>query len=267
MKNNHKIFPFSSKSQVMPIRVTLFFIVCIFLELTTGSCQPISSKTSNYPIDRPENLLVYVVDLNQIELAFYYKNQKAENYANPENLKRALASKNKKLVFATNGGMYNRDRSPQGLYIERGEIIAPLDTVGSGYGNFYLQPNGVFYLTKRERAGIIPTERFEYKKDIYFATQSGPMLLIDGKIHPAFQAGSSNLHIRNAVGILPDGKVLFVMSKEKINFYDLATYFKNQGCQNALYLDGFVSRAYLPAQNWEQLDGNFGVMIGAVEKK
>jgi uncharacterized protein YigE (DUF2233 family) len=31
-----------------------------------------------------------------------------------------------------------------------------------------------------------------------------------------------------------------------------------------LYLDGFVSRMYLPAENWLQTDGDFGVMIGAV---
>jgi uncharacterized protein YigE (DUF2233 family) len=91
------------------------------------------------------------------------------------------------------------------------------------------------------------------------------MLLIDGEIHPAFKKGSKNLNIRNGVGILPDNKVVFAMSKEEVNFYDFAEFFKSKGCKNALYLDGFVSRTYLPEEDWEQLDGNFGVIIGVAK--
>jgi uncharacterized protein YigE (DUF2233 family) len=55
------------------------------------------------------------------------------------------------------------------------------------------------------------------------------------------------------------------MSKERINLYDFATYFKDAGCKNALYLDGFVSRAYLPAKQWVQTDGAFGAMFGVTQ--
>ena len=92
------------------------------------------------------------------------------------------------------------------------------------------------------------------------------MLLIDGNIHSAFKQGSSNLNIRNGVGILPNGDILFAMSTVEINFYDFALYFKNLGCKNALYLDGFVSRMYCPEKNQKQLDGNFGVMIGVTQE-
>jgi len=88
------------------------------------------------------------------------------------------------------------------------------------------------------------------------------MLIIDGEINPKFKKGSTSLYVRNGVGILPDGRILFVMSKKEINFYDFAVFFKNKGCMNALYLDGFVSQIYLPEQNWKQLDGEFGVIIG-----
>ncbi len=91
------------------------------------------------------------------------------------------------------------------------------------------------------------------------------MLLIDGAVHPAFKKGSANLNIRNGVGVLPNGRVLFAVSKEAVNFYDFARFFLSMGCANALYLDGFVSRTYLPSQNWVQLDGNFGVMVAVVE--
>ena len=93
------------------------------------------------------------------------------------------------------------------------------------------------------------------------------MLLIDGNIHSKFRKGSSNLNIRNGVGILPNGNILFAMSKEEINFYDLATFFKQKGCKNALYLDGFVSKVYLPSQNWQQTDGIFGVIIAETKTK
>ena len=76
---------------------------------------------------------------------------------------------------------------------------------------------------------------------------------------------STNLNIRNGVGILPNNQIVFAISKKEINFYDFAEYFKNLGCKNALYLDGFVSRTYLPEKNWEQIDGNFGAIIGVTE--
>jgi uncharacterized protein YigE (DUF2233 family) len=91
------------------------------------------------------------------------------------------------------------------------------------------------------------------------------MLLVDGVIHPAFQQGSSNLNIRNGVGILPNQEVVFAMSKEEINFYDFAVFFQKMGCKDALYLDGFVSRAYLPEKKWMQTDGHFGVMIAVIQ--
>ena len=87
------------------------------------------------------------------------------------------------------------------------------------------------------------------------------MLVIDSVMHSKFMKGSKNLNIRNGVGILPDGKVLFAMSKKKINFYDFASYFMSLGCKNALYLDGAVSKTYLPEKNWVTKGGNFGVII------
>lgn len=163
-----------------------------------------------------------------------------------------------------NGGMYKPDKSPQGLYIENKKILSPPDTA-TGNGNFYLKPNGVFYITSENIPGICITEKFIENGNIKYATQSGPMLVIDGQIHTAFTEGSLNSNIRNGVGILPDNKIVFVMSKKPISFYDFASYFKTLGCNNALYLDGLVSRTYLPEQNWIQTDGNLGVLIGITE--
>lgn len=203
----------------------------------------------------------HVVDLKDNQLSMYWKNEKGVGYRSFRNLQADLEAKGKKLKFAMNGGMYMEDRRPLGLYVENGVVKRKLNTARDLYGNFYLHPNGVFGWTKDQKAFVIKTESFRLTADVQYATQSGPMLLIEGKIHPKFNKGSSNLNIRNGVGVLPDGKLLFAMSKQRINFYDFATFFKEKGCKNALYLDGFVSRMYLPEKGYKGLGGNFGVII------
>jgi uncharacterized protein YigE (DUF2233 family) len=196
-------------------------------------------------------------------IIFYYKDASHNRYASLGNLVGALTKENNALKFAMNGGMYKPDHSPQGLYIEKYNKISPVDTA-SGNGNFYLKPNGVFYIGTNNKAHIATTPDFKATNTKY-ATQSGPMLVINGSIHPEFKEGSAHVQVRNGVGILPDGKAVFAISREKVNFYDFAVYFKNLGCKNALYLDGFVSRMYCPEKGITQTDGDFGVIIGAVE--
>lgn len=216
--------------------------------------------------DLSTKVLSHVVDLSTAELRMYWKDQDGAPMKSFQNLKRFVESERKSLVFAMNGGMFNPDFSPTGLYIENGQELKRLNKATKGSGNFLLLPNGVFYLTKEGKAHIATTPEFESSDHIAYATQSGPMLLIDGEYHPAFNANSSNFHIRNGVGILPNGNVLFAMSEVPIRFYDFATFFKEQGCKNALYLDGAVSRTYLPAKGYKNLYGNFGVIIGETRK-
>jgi len=197
-------------------------------------------------------------------ITFYHKDTHGVAYKNFQNLKMALQKENKELIFAMNGGMYLHDLSPQGLYIEKGKVITKVNQTLKAYGNFYMQPNGIFYITKDAKAYVKTTKDFACSKDIAFATQSGPMLLINGNYHPKFMPHSKNLHIRNGVGVLPNGDLLFAISKERINFYDFASFFKDQGCRDALYLDGFVSRIYLPKENIMQYDSIYGIIIAEV---
>lgn len=236
MRNKHKIF-----------------VGIIVLFVCSGA-----TKTQ----EKDLRFLSFVTDPSNIK--FYWKDDNGQIFRNIQNLKQFIEAKNQELKFAMNGGMYMKDNSPQGLFIQNNTTLTPLDTL-SGAGNFYLKPNGVFYLTNDNQAVVCRSKDFIDNGQISFATQSGPMLLIDGQIHQAFKKGSVNLNIRNGVGILPNNKVVFAMSKQEVNFYDFTEFFINMGCKNALYLDGFVSRTYLPDENWKQLDGNFGVIIGVTK--
>jgi uncharacterized protein YigE (DUF2233 family) len=212
---------------------------------------------------KPDDFISYKVDVKKEALKMYWKDDNGMPFKNFQQLRQWLEDHGQQLVFAMNGGMFKPDYTPVGLFIQEYKTISPLDTT-TGPDNFYLKPNGVFYLTADD-AVICKTEDFSPDTKVKYATQSGPMLVIDGQIHPAFNKSSTNLNVRNGVGILPDKKVVFAMSRREINLFEFANYFKKLGCSNALYLDGFVSKTYLPAKNWMQVDGNFCVII-AVSK-
>jgi len=198
------------------------------------------------------------VDLRKHKIRMAYKDEVGKAFRNFKSLKTSYPN----LQFAMNGGMYLKDGRSQGLYIEEGKTIAPTDTVQDAYGNFYLQPNGIFYLQKDKGAVLTTSQFLQSNLQVDYATQSGPMLVIDGSIHPVFREGSSNLHIRNGVGMVSEQEIVFAISHKKVNLFDFAMLFKEQlKCDNALYLDGFVSKAYIPELGREEMEGNFGVMI------
>lgn len=228
--------------------------IVILLLVGAVAFSPNQNKTD-------DKILAYVVNPKKQDIQLYWKNDKGEILNTFQRLKSELEAKDKQLIFATNAGMYKTDFSPVGLFIQNYKTLSKLNT-SSADGNFYLKPNGVFYITTNNSAHVCQTEDFANDGKIKYATQSGPMLVINGQIHSSFKQGSTNINIRNGVGILPDGNIIFAMSKTEVNFYDFASYFKSLGCKNALYLDGFVSRTYLPEKNWTQTDGNFGVMVG-----
>lgn len=217
-------------------------------------------------MEHEDTFVMYQVNPKERKVRLYWKNGNHEILKSIGNLKHDVESQHENLIFAMNGGMFEPDNSPKGLYIEDSKILKPMDTL-QGPGNFYLPPNGVFFLTQDNQPGIVETKRYVQSPNIRYATQSGPMLLTNGAINPIFQKDSKNLNIRNGVGILENGELVFAMSKKEVNFYSLAQLFKELGCKNALYLDGYVSRTYLPEKNWKQEDGNFGVMIGVTELK
>lgn len=208
---------------------------------------------------------VYAVeDIRSIQM--FWKNADGAIYQRFSRVNAQLEKQGRVLKMATNGGIYMKDNSPLGLYVEQGVQLKKLNKSKNEYGNFYVQPNGVFYLTD-STAGIVPTDKYEsYKNGVRYATQSGPMLVINGEINKKFDADSKHLNIRNGVGVTKDGKVYFIISNQPLTLHDFASFFKDGlQCHNALYLDGAISKMYLPDLNRMQLDGNFGAIIGVVE--
>jgi uncharacterized protein YigE (DUF2233 family) len=146
------------------------------------------------------------------------------------------------LLFAMNAGMYHEDLSPVGLYVEEGNEQAKLQT-GGGEGNFFLKPNGVFGIYSDGRPFVVTTEDYPLSQRVVsFATQSGPMLVIDGAIHPRFEPDGKSRFIRNGVGIDGQGRAVFAISLQPVSFGSFARLFRDAlDCQNALYFDGVVS--------------------------
>lgn len=189
-----------------------------------------------------------------------------QGYRSFADLSSALWRQHMFSVFAMNGGMYHSDYSPVGLFIENGVERSPLSTRG-GWGNFHLLPNGVFYL-KDHKAGVLATEAYlaaDPKPD--FATQSGPMLVIDGGLHPRFLPDSDSLKRRNGVGVSRDGMVHFAISDNTVRFYDFATLFRDVlDSPNALYLDGTISSVDIPAMKRRDSLFPMGPIIAVVDR-
>jgi len=175
-----------------------------------------------------------------------------------------LASEGKALAFAMNGGMYHADRRPVGLYIEDGREQAPA-VASAGPGNFGLLPNGVLCLTEGGAAVIETRTYLAAPPACHHATQSGPMLVIDGRLHPRFLPDSDSRFVRNGVGVRTDGQVAFAISDRPVTFHEFARLFRDVlETPNALYLDGKVSKLYAPDLGRSDIGLPMGPIVGAV---
>ena len=189
------------------------------------------------------------IDLRKDRLAMHWKSDTGEIYGSLHVLDAFQRRHGREVVCGTNGGIFDKSQKPLGLYIENRTLLRRPNLRRSGYGNFYLQPNGVFVLYA-DRAEIVTTDEYQAMADtekcrIEFADQSGPVLLRHGELNPLFIPDSTNTTTRNAVCVRGPASVALVATQDPISFHDFARALRDRfGCESALYLDGTLSTFY-----------------------
>ena len=249
------------------MRLTAVIIAIILTCITpaahaheASSCQNLSYNGADYTVCNYSPM--------QTDIRLFLKRNDGSILGSFDAVNKELAKTGEQLLFAMNAGMYHKDRSPVGLYRQDGQSTGRLQTKASS-GNFGMLPNGVFHVHHDKVADISETMRYMLKSVVPdAATQSGPMLVINGKLHPKFNADSSSRKIRNGVGRTQAGEIIFVKSDTPVNFYDFASLFKDElKAFNALYLDGVISRLYSAELNRNDFGPRMGPIVGVVVPK
>jgi uncharacterized protein YigE (DUF2233 family) len=199
-----------------------------------GACRPVTFEGTAYRVCE--------VDLTRDRLGLFWRDRDGRAYGSLAALESAQPRGGETLLFAMNAGMYEADLSPVGLFVAGGVEEKPANTA-DGAGNFYLKPNGVFYVTADGAAGILETGSYlAAAPEVALATQSGPLMLAGGAIHPRFEADGASRKIRNGVGLRDPRHVVFAIALQPVSFGSFARLFRDGlGCQDALYLDGSIS--------------------------
>jgi uncharacterized protein YigE (DUF2233 family) len=220
-------------------------------------CGPVAHEGENY--------IVCQVDLRQHRLELFWRDPKGLPYGSLGSLNRQLQLDRQPPLFAMNAGMYHAELDPVGLYVEKGRQFVRASTT-NGPGNFHLKPNGVFFVANG-KAGVLETGQYlrrNLKPEI--ATQSGPMLVINNRLHPKFPSEGVSRKLRNGVGVKDGDIVVFAISEGPVTFTDFAKLFRDKlGTPNALFLDGSVSSVSAPGIDRTGFR-SLGPLIAAFEK-
>ena len=234
----------------------VFSLFCGLLGLCSqDSCRAISHAQVDH--------IVCSYSVEEISVRLFLQDGEGKAYGRLSRLRSSLQDQPLMLM---NGGMYHDDLDAVGLYVENREQKQSISTK-DGWGNFHLLPNGVFWI-RGDQIGVDETKTYlkrRIKPD--FATQSGPMLVINGKLHHRFLKHSDSRKIRNGVGISADGKTVhFAISKRSVTFWDFGKLFQERlNTPNALFLDGTVSAIWTKKyrrSGWRAL----GPMIAVFKK-
>lgn len=242
---------------VMPRRFSLSFrtltrwLAAALVVLSPAACtQGTHGVHSHDVLFDNVHYRVVSLDLTQADISLHWRDPAtAQPYASIHALEEWGLAHGQQLLFAANAGIYDAAGDPLGLYVENGKAMKPLNTVHGdpAAGNFSLLPNGVFAIDANGRASVETTAAFAAAHmQPRWATQSGPMLVIDGKLNPHFDATSDSSKWRSGVCARKPDEVVFAVSTAPVNFHTFALLFRDKlSCRDALYLDGTLSQIYV----------------------
>lgn len=186
--------------------------------------------------------VVCVIDLLEYDVGLFHADVDGKPYWSLKAFDVAMAAQGRRPLLSMNAGMYHEDLSPVGLLVEEGRQISPIE-LAQGKGNFFMMPNGVFSIGADGAAAIAESSSYAAGAPAAaFATQSGPLLVIDGKLHPRFEENGASRYIRNGIGVRDSHTVVLAISRKPVSFGTFGRLFRDAlQCPNALYFDGAVS--------------------------
>jgi uncharacterized protein YigE (DUF2233 family) len=231
------------------------WLILAAVALSPAACTQASYGVASHDIVFDNvHFRVATIDLARADLDLHWRNpDTGKPFASIHALQAWGTAHGRRLLFAANAGIYDAHAKPLGLFVENGKVLKPLNTAHGdpAAGNFSLLPNGVFAVDGNGHASVQTTKSFAATHaQPRVATQSGPMLVIGGKLNPEFVADSDSLKWRSGVCAPKPDTAVFVVSTAPVNFHTFARLFRDKlGCRDALYLDGTLSQIYV--------DGNY----------
>lgn len=236
------------------LRWRLLLPLALILLATAAGCTPSASALDSDDVAfEGQNYRVVKLNLKREPLQLYWRNpETGEPFRSIEALRQWGAAHGRQLTFATNAGIYDKQFAPLGLYVENGKTAVPLNLAhgNPASGNFSLLPNGVFAIYPDGHAAVRSSTQFKAEgKPAQWATQSGPMLLIDGQLNDQFIGDSDSVKWRSGVCAITPHDVAFVVSEAPVNFHTFGRLFRDKlSCRDALYLDGSISQLYVDGE-------------------
>lgn len=233
-------------------------LVALALPAAAAACERVQHDGQGY-------VLCEVEAAQEPALRLWMDGSDGAPLRNFNNVRRML-DEGEALGFAMNAGMFHPGFRPVGLLVIEGQELSPVVTGGSR-DNFGMLPNGVFCTGGDRPFQVIESRSFaETRPDCRLATQSGPMLVIEGELHPRFLPDSTSRYIRNGVGVSPDGQTAwFAISDRPVTFHEFGRFFRDGlGVREALYFDGSISRLYAPSVGRADFGRSMGPIIGLV---
>jgi uncharacterized protein YigE (DUF2233 family) len=225
------------------------------LALVAGCDRQAQAVASREEVFENQNFRVVSIDLKREALSLHWKDpDSGEPFGTINALRQWGMTHSRRMLFAANAGIYDRQFAPLGLYVENGKTAVPLNLAhgNPASGNFSLLPNGVFAIYADGHAAVQTSTAFKAAgKPVQWASQSGPMLVIDGKLNEQFIDDSNSLKWRSGVCAKTPHHVVFAVSEAPVNFHTFARLFKEElGCRDALYLDGTISQFYVDGEGY-----------------